>query len=385
LLKFRKKLFDSILVANWYCAQSESCRLWFKVAYKRSRDPQIAVVVSAAKTDVPDRPGFFELRVVLNRDGTFQRFPFLTDSMVAKKFARGAERVEPAELLHVSLPHVLPAEWPPLYAIGQLDMDAERVMLFRAPRRKGEKKPKADPVADPPAPTPLEQEEAALLAMLNGLAPGDTLKDMHDELPPSIDQEVLQALRRRGGGRPAPPSPEETDPAPRDKPSADSSDETEVDNGDDVDDADVSDVDPDDADIRLNDTPEPKTEATSSSSSNTGKAVVAPPNPERSKKGDNDVTGVEGRTFTKLKANGVFAGFSLKCKHHEDFGCVRDLGLGKAKPMSDHECQVRLLRWERMGEHIRPGPTCVADHRFPEPLLASFSSDLIGVWPDAYH
>ena len=79
--------------------------------------------------------------------------------------------------------------------------------------------------------------------------------------------------------------------------------------------------------------------------------------------GTNTVVGVNGRRFSKLHAGHAVAptGWALTCCYHDK--CNRHCDVGKKKPMSDEQCQRRLLAWEEAGRHIIDGSTAIEEHR----------------------
>ena len=110
--------------------------------------------------------------------------------------------------------------------------------------------------------------------------------------------------------------------------------------------------------------------------------AVAKAKARRAAAHDNDVVGLEGRTFVILRSGEAVVGFSLACAHHEDEGCFRNLSFGKENPMGEEEAQARLLRWERAGA-VHHGKGSKELHRALglTPLLRNFSSEVVGPWP----
>ena len=98
--------------------------------------------------------------------------------------------------------------------------------------------------------------------------------------------------------------------------------------------------------------------------------------------GMNAIIGLDDRLFTFLRAKGEIVGLCLKCRLHEEAGCLRGLWFGTLNPMSPAEAQARLLRWERAGEDLA-GLDLRQRHKVlgAAPLLRNLATAIVGELP----
>ena len=124
----------------------------------------------------------------------------------------------------------------------------------------------------------------------------------------------------------------------------------------------------------------PKASGVTQESAATGSGGALGSAAGRAGRHDNDVYGVCGRVFVKLKAGREFTGFSLSCRIHEGYNCYKHCSFGKKAMLSERETQIRLLRWEESGRHIKKEEGCDIRHRElgNQHLLKNFGSDILG-------